>query len=454
MESWIETETQGVDLGDKRLDRRLRSILARLGAHPERSVALACAGGSEMHGAYRFFQNEAITPQRILSGHQAGTLERLRGQARVLCIGDSTFLNYPGQRETTGLGPHSSALEHGFILHPLVGFSVEGSCLGTMQWQSWARDPEMGKRKTRLLRPIEEKESRCWQQDVAALNHWRKVASDTELIYVADRESDIYELLAYPREPGVEFIIRAVRDRKTTKGSLLWAEAAQWPLAQSGREKVQVMARPGNPARWAELELRWGEVELAPPVRRDRRLPKLRLGVVWVKEVCAPSGSQPLEWMLLTSLPIAHITGAREVVAWYHQRWQIERFFFVLKQGCRVETLQLQTRSRLEAAISVYLIISYRIMALQAKAKLHPQAPALEVFNEQECLILAQLSTKPVSATELTLSEACKRLAQLGGYTARKSDGPPGPKTLWIGWQRLGDFIAGARFFAQLNKVV
>lgn len=443
----MQAETEGVELGDVRLRRRLQLILQRFGAQPERSVPLACPGGAEMHGAYRFFQHQAVTPARVLSGHQAATRARMAPLARVLCVGDSTFLNYPGQRSTTGLGPHSSDLEQGFLLHPLVAFSPQGACLGTLHWQSWARDPALGLRQTRKLRPIEQKESRCWGEELRALNAWREVLPQTELLYIADRESDIYELLAQERAPGVDLLIRAVRNRKTTAGSKLWAEAANWPLTAAGRQSLGVAARPGRPARTAEVELRWGEVELAAPQRSDRRLPVVRLRVVWVSEASAPAGMEPLEWMLLTSLPVAEATSAWQIVEYYRQRWQIERFFYVLKQGCQVEALQLQTRARLEAAVAVYLIVAYRILHLQGQAKVDPNAPALTAFSTEECQTLGQIHQPRLAPEALDLREATRRLARLGGYTARKNDGPPGPKTLWLGWQRLADFITARRLF-------
>lgn len=451
MDTWINDETKTVNFGDQRLQRRLQLVLARLSAQPERSVPMACPGGAEMHGAYRFFQHQAVTPSRVLGGHQAATLVRMAPLERVLCVGDSTFLNYPGQRATLGLGPHTSDLEHGFLLHPLVAFSPEGVCLGTLNWQSWVRDPALGQRKTRHLRPIEEKESRCWGAELRVLDLWRAALPQTQLLYMADRESDIYELLAQTRAPGVDLLIRAVRDRKTTTGSHLWAEAAHWPLRDGGRALLEVAARPACPARTAKVELRFGEVELYPPNRPDRRLPSVRLRVVWVRETTAPAGAEPLEWMLLTSLPVNDVESAWKIVGYYRQRWQIERFFHVLKQGCKVETLQLQTRARLEVAVAVYLIVSYRILHLQGLSKTQPTAPALIAFSTEECQMLARLHQPQLSTEQLSLREATRRLARLGGYTARTCDGPPGPKTLWLGWQRLADFIAARRLFDQMT---
>lgn len=447
MDAWIEEETRSVNLGDPRLRRRLQRVLARFGAQAEGGVPLACAGGAEMHGAYRFFQNKAVAPALLLGGHQAASVARMSACARVVWVGDTTFLNHPKQRAITGLGPHANPAEHGLLLHPLVAFSPEGVCLGTLHWRSWARDPALGKRKGRSAPPIEQKESRRWGEELRSLNQWRAMLSDTHLLYVADRESDIYELLAQPRVPGVDLLIRSLGRRKTSDGLDLRAQARAWPLPEGGLADLTVAARPGRPARMARVELRFGEVRLRAPWRRDRVLPEVALRVVWVREPAPPDGAEPLEWLLLTSPAVGDITAAWEVVAGYQQRWAIERFFYVLKQGCLVESLQLQTRARLEAAIAVYLIVTYRVLSLQGLAKARPDAPANLVFSPAECAVLGLIASPPSPGTALTLREATRRLARLGGYTARASDGPPGPKTIRLGWQRLGDYLAAQRLF-------
>jgi hypothetical protein len=454
MDSWIEEETRSVNLGDPRLRRRLQRLLARFSAQPEGSVPLACPGSAEMHGAYRFFQNKAVAPTLLLGGHQAATLARMSACTRVVCVGDTTFLNYPKQRSIKGLGPHSNPTEHGLLLHPLVAFSPEGVCLGTLHWQSWARDPALGKRKGHAALPIEQKESRRWGEELRSLDQWRSVLPDTQLLYVADRESDIYELLSQPREPGVDLLIRSLGRRKTSDGLDLRAQARSWPLPEGGLADLTVAARPGRSARTARVELRFGEVRLRAPWRRDRVLPEVELRMVWVHEPNPPDGAEPLEWMLLTSLPVPDVTAAWQVVAYYQQRWAIERFFYVLKQGCLVESLQLQTRARLEAAIAVYLIVTYRVLSLQGLAKAQPDAPASLVFSPAECSVLELMACPPSPGTALSLREATRRMARLGGYTARASDGPPGPKTIWLGWQRLGDYLAAHRLFFSTEKLV
>jgi hypothetical protein len=45
----------------------------------------------------------------------------------------------------------------------------------------------------------------------------------------------------------------------------------------------------------------------------------------------------------------------------------------------------------------------------------------------------------------LTVKEFWRRVAMLGGFLGRKSDGDPGWQTLWTGWLRLQDMWQGFR---------
>lgn len=184
---------------------------------------MACASHAEVHGAYGFFQNQNVTATRELRGQQAGNLQRMSEHELVLYVGDTTFLNYSGQRATSDLGPHTSNLEHGFLIHALVAFSPRGLYLGTLHWQWCAPDPAMGQRQTRHLRPIEERKS----------------------------------LLGSGVRPD-----GAVAKRLYHKPSCFMSPTAKAIFTNCWRNP----ARPNYAARTAQVELRFGSVQfLAPP---------------------------------------------------------------------------------------------------------------------------------------------------------------------------------------------
>ena len=65
--------------------------------------------------------------------------------------------------------------------------------------------------------------------------------------------------------------------------------------------------------------------------------------VIRVWEEQAPEGEEPLEWVLLTSVPTTTLEQAWERVDWYRHRWLVEDYHQCLKSGCRIEQRQLQT---------------------------------------------------------------------------------------------------------------
>ena len=57
-DSWVYDELQSMDLRDKRLEKRLISLLETLSRSSTARIPTACSGRAEMVAAYRFFENE------------------------------------------------------------------------------------------------------------------------------------------------------------------------------------------------------------------------------------------------------------------------------------------------------------------------------------------------------------------------------------------------------------
>ena len=152
-----------------------------------------------------------------------------------------------------------------------------------------------------------------------------------------------------------------------------------------------------------------------------------------------------IEWFLLTSLAVDDFDSAAEIVQWYLCRWQIEVFFRVLKSGCEVEELQLELSDRLERAIAFFLIVAWRVLFLTMLGRTCPDLPCDAVFATEEwrMVYIVAKRRKPPSKPP-TLNEIIRLVASFGGFLNRKRDGEPGPKTLWIGLQRVRDFVMTA----------
>jgi len=446
--SALAEELAGIDLGDQRLNRRAGQLIETLGAHPTSSIPAACGGWHETRAAYRLFDHKAVTAEAVLAPHIACTEQRLRAHSRVLCIEDTTELDYTKRRASmAGLGVLNYETRWGIYLHPTLAVTPEGVPLGVLAWHSFIREPgTLGEEKA-ANRPLEEKESVRWVDGFARINELAETLSETRLTYIADREGDIYELFveAPCPEHGADWLVRGqYHDRRLSDGRKLAEALAEAPVL--GEISFERPAAKDRPARTVTQALKVVRVTLKPPARPDRTLPPVTVTALLAREPNPPAGEEPVEWLLLSNLPVETPEQAIELLSWYLCRWQIEIYFKVLKSGCRVEELQLETRERLEPALALYMIIAWRVLYLTKLGRDCPEMPCDAVFADEEwraVYLVTQRRAPPEQPP--SLDTMVRMLATLGGFLNRKSDGFPGPKTIWIGLQRAADFVLALR---------
>lgn len=457
MELWSLREASLTDFGDVRLTRRYGKLLEDLAARSESSVPQACGNWAATKAAYRFWDDEQVTAQAIREGQSARTVERMKQsqQGMILAIQDTTELVYRSPGSRTGLGPLPGAktagqAPHGLLVHSVLAVSAEGVPLGLLHQQVWARpEPPEGKaklskgqrRKEKESSPIEEKESYRWLSSVQAVQALSPKAQ--EVLIVADQEADIFALWALPRRRGLNLLVRAYEDRRVqAPEKRLWAAAAQAPVV--GTQTVEVQEGNGHTARRAQVEVRLSQQEILAPAHRAHSACStalVRMSVILVQECHPPQGEEPLCWRLLTTLRIDTFAQACQCIAWYCLRWVIERYHFVLKSGCRIERLQLETAERLERALATYGVVAWRLLWLTYQAREHAQESCETAFQPSEWQALqASVTHNPLVGDQPpTLQQAVRWVAQLGGFLARKSDGDPGVQTIWRGLRRLED---------------
>jgi hypothetical protein len=451
---WAEEEFGAAQLNDQRLKRRLLLIARDLYDRPQASLPEACQSRAKTKAAYRFFEHANTTMDNLLSSHYEATVKRMSQQKLVLIAQDTTTLNYSAHPLTEGLGPIGSRHQGvvGLMLHDSMAFNLEGTPLGLLDVQCWARDPQaFGKKHLRHELPIEEKESQKWLTAFRKVVAAQKSCPETTLVSVGDREADIYELfkLALSEGGGAQLLVRAEQDRLLADGQgHLWEQLAQRPVAA-----IQVLSVPrrGKRApRVARLEVRFQEVKLKPPQRR-RKLGELNIWAIVAEEINAPDGVEPLKWMLLTTVAIESFEQATEKLLWYARRWGIEVYHRTLKSGCKIEQRQLGSADRLEACLAIDMVVAWRIFHLTKLGRETPEVPCTVFFEDSQwkalyCFVHQQ-PTPPKEPP--TLKEAVRMVASLGGFLGRKADGEPGTKSLWIGIQRLDDIEATWKFMAQ-----
>ena len=138
-QEWAAQELAGINLGDVRLNKRSVTLLDRLADKPTASIPHACNGWAETQAAYRFLAQEEIGWEDILSPHFSCTQQRMQGRPVVLCIQDTTELDFNGQ-QTEGLGTLSFPAQRGMYLHPTYAVSPEREPLGVLDAWMWVRD--------------------------------------------------------------------------------------------------------------------------------------------------------------------------------------------------------------------------------------------------------------------------------------------------------------------------
>lgn len=292
---------------------------------------------------------------------------------------------------------------------------------------------------SRRTRAIKDKESHKWIESVQAVAALKARLPGTRLVSVADRESDVFEVFLEARKLGIDVLARAAYDRNVDGDQeQVFATLASAPVL--AHKYLALAATPKRKARTAKLEIRACPLVLhAPRNGTARGLPPLALWGVWAYELDAPQGTEPLDWKLLTSVPVITAEDALERLEWYAARWSIEQWHKVLKDGCRIEMRQLQSAERLMRLITVYAVIAWRIFYATLLARLVPDMSCTAILQQEEWEALyCRIHHTPIPvATPPPLRQSVRWIAHLGGFLGRRGDGEPGSKTLWRGFQHV-----------------
>jgi hypothetical protein len=431
---------------DARLGRRAAELLAQRAERPGDSLLQAAGDSAAAKGNYRFLENDRVTAEHLWKPIHVHTAKKLVRCERVVSIQDTTALMFPGLEATTGLGTMETEREEALLMHSCLAVRPDGQVLGLLGNDVWARSPEEFKKShLRKMRPIEEKESYKWIRGIRQVTELRDRHSPaTKLLHVFDREGDVHEVLQEVVDQGDDCIIRCNYDRNVEgpHGHIRATLAAQPVLT---RYKIDVPRKEGQRKRQATVEVRSAPLSLAPArIYPGRNV--LELNAVWVYEPNPPEGMDPLDWVLLTTLPVATATQCNDVIETYKLRWLIEDFHRVLKGGCRIEKTQLKTAERIEKLLALLCAVAVRLLALRQWARTEPDAPCTETLSEDEWQVLWAYTHKralPQGLSPPTMREAILMIGRLGGHLGRKGDGMPGVKTLWQGWRDLQILVEG-----------
>ena len=436
---WAMQEFSGAKVGDARLAKRLIKLADRLGNAPSASIPGACNGKAETQAAYRLI-DQARADKRglgwedVLAPHMARSEARMAEHPVVLCLQDTTELDFNGQ-DIDGLGSLSYEAQRGMYVHPTYAVTPQRLPLGIVDAWMWSR-------------PLDVSESRRWIEGYERQAELAEKLPETRLVYVADREGDILELMQRAHVLGcpADYLLRAQHNRCLPQGGKLWPTVlAATPL---GEIEFTLPARASRPARQIRQTLHAQSVKL--PDGQGGTMP---VTCVIAREAGAPPEQKAIEWRFLTNREVVTLEEAAQLIDWYRCRWEIETLFHVLKNGCRIEALQLGHIKKLEVALAIYLVVAWRLAHLMRLGRVQPDLPASAVFDQTEWQAAWLLAEKPPPKKMPSVRDVVRRIAMLGGFLARKGDGEPGVKTLWQGFARLSSFVKGIEHMRSIHAL-
>jgi hypothetical protein len=353
IDGMISDELDGVQFGDKRLDERSQKLITSLAVDPQLSVNASCHGWNETHAAYSFLDNAKVLPEKILCPHRTATQRRMLAHSVVLMPQDTTELDYTAhpQQDAKCL---NRKVRFGLYVHVQLAVTPARLNLGVVWTHSFDRSPEsLGLSQSRSTLAIEDKDSYCWLRGFRIACELQGECPETQVVSIADREGDIYELYVDHRDhigPRADFLIRvklprSTMDRDKAVGPNAYCkvldELRSSPLL--GTRTIDLPATPKRKARQARLEIRARTLTVKPPHAQGHLTPVI-MNAVLVEEIGGRGDGTDVSWQLITSLPIDAVEQVLLVLDYDRCRWAIEEYFKTLKTGCRVESLQLNNR--------------------------------------------------------------------------------------------------------------
>lgn len=437
----IANEFKNTPIKDPRIVKRLIMIARTFAKNPGESIPEACESKAKAKAVYRFLSNPKVNPDDILESPRGETVKRVSQHEVVLSIQDTTLVDYTSHPKTQGVGPTSDGNGLiGLFIHTAFAVNTNGTPLGILAQKYWSRTPgEIGKGKNRKKIPIEEKESYKWLEIMD--KSLKDIPKTTMVVTVGDREADIYELFHKAITENHQLLIRAKHDRNVVdqEPKKLYEQVKKSDVLGKCMVQIPRNTELNQPPRKACLMIQSCKVKFCAPFIKGKSLDNITLTAILAREITPPQGVKSIEWLLLTTLEVKNVDQAFEKVRWYSHRWKIERFHYVLKSGCKIEELQLETFERLKNAIALYSFLAWRLTWITYQARETPDVPCTLILADFEWkLLISQVKGSKYLPKKIpTLKDAVLLIAQLGGFLARKNDGDPGVKVLWRGFREL-----------------
>jgi Transposase DNA-binding/Transposase Tn5 dimerisation domain len=427
----------GVDFGDIRRGKRFVTLINNISSQPGSSIPRQNGNWYDVKATYEFFKNDEVSLEALKKVVSAYGSKQVEDQLQLLVVHDISTISF-NSLQAEGLGYLANKEGRGILCYSSMAVSTAGLPLSLLYQHTWTRPlEELGKAARRKERNFGDKESYQWYAGITQVNSL--LGNPIHKIHIADREADIYELFFSAYEPNTDVLVRAKHNRRTAEGGPVWDLVSSHPSVAT--VTLEIPDPSGKKKQSIEAEVRYQPVKILRPLNSKDKYESVMLTAIEIKEQPGKErkGEETIHWKLLTTLDIQSVPEALKCVRWYTYRWLIERFHYVLKSGTKIEELQLKQAESLQKAIVVYSIAAFRIMQLVYKARHYPQVTCETVLTTIQWKVLYLLihKKKEIPLQVPTLHQAVMWIGKLGGHLGRKSDGPPGLKTVWLGYQHL-----------------
>lgn len=464
--SYSKRQLSVEDFSDTRLKRRFNLVCGQLESRLKSTLPCAFQTRGSTKAVYRFFDNKSVLPSMMIKAHWLEVLPELQKgrKLRLLQLSDTVEFDFSRKRSRQSLGPLNYRARRGIRTHNSMVVRADGAPLGMLRQSHHVRGDEgFGKAAERQSLPFEEKESYRWHEHFSAGQSLCEQNPGLEVVYVADRESDIMELFLGRACENMHFVVRSQHNRKLEdRTDNLYPFLSKQPVR--GTYKVLVHDPKTLKRREAAVEVRFCKtsLKLDKTLPRKKHLAGIELCAIEAKEINAPQNiEKPVHWVLLTTLPVRALDDAMLVIRYYATRWLIERFHFLLKSGgANIEQLELETSHRIQNAITAYSTAAFNVFKIRYLAEKAPDTPIYEAgVSPIEHKVLYQFANLKISPAIIydpqkqpTMHEYCVVLGQIGGFLPSKRQPTPGLKILSRAVEQLQVLVDAYLLFCQRTE--
>lgn len=437
--NWTRTQFEGLNLGDKRLNKRAKIIAYNMIKKPEKSINMQNEKWNESKGAYRFFDSKKVNFQELIRPHKELVKKESNSLEIVLAIQDTCYIGYGHHPSVKGLGHIGKEDTKGVILHNTLAVdpsSNHAKVIGILDQRIHNRTDKKDE---------EWKESDLWIEASKQINI---NTSKTKIVEVMDREGAVHKIMKNCLELNHDFLIRSKDNRIVRDPFKKKLHEVALKIKPAGYLEIKVPKKKGQKKRIAKMEIKFLPIEIpGPPGNKDD---SIKCNLVQAVEINPPKNQEPLSWFLFTSVNVESFEDAVKIIRWYKHRWIIEEYHKCLKTGCEVEKKQLREAFRIENFLGIACVIAVKILQIRDMAREIPERKAKEVIEPLSLKILQMYQKK--TDEDWTVKDFYFNLAKLGGFLARKSDGSPGWQTLWKGQQQLYWMVEGIKILREVES--